>query len=224
MTASSRPDDTYFLNYRWSDYFFIGGLLVAVSIVTAAGAFFQEDRLIRGILVSVAGMSGVVAFYCLRIGIRFRSQGAWYLRFQPSRISLNFFDYRKNDLRIPQGSAIFSIPRDELIWIRKAAKRSSADDADKFYVDLRVPSRTWTAAQEFRSDFQAAYDPLERDRGAGGVQFFDVDIIRISLDGSQWPQDLAAHWRLCGYPVIEDYEIGYTTKINPDADGSKDAF
>lgn len=211
MSALPTKTLAYVLKYRSFDYFVISVILVLLSAITAAIAFTPLDMMTRSVLFSVSASGGIVAAYLLKTGMRYGQREAWYLSFAPTNLRINFFDFRLSSL--PLEAAILDIPRSELMWIRKTRKQG-LDESDKFFVDLRVSHRTWETAKRFRNDFRAHLDPFVTSRGTGSVQFFEEDIIRVSIEGSTWPEDLADHWQRCEYPVVDDYEIGLKSTIN----------
>ncbi|MDP5362517.1 MAG: hypothetical protein NWP79_10285, partial [Paracoccaceae bacterium] len=156
-------------------------------------------------------IGGLVAAYLFRTGMRYRQSEAWYLSFAPSKLRINFCDFRHSGL--PSEASILDIPRSDLIWIRKT-QAQGLDESDKFFVDLRVSHHIWEIAKRFRTDFRAHHNPFVTPHGPGSVQFFEEDIIRISIDGSTWPEGLADYWQRCEYPVVDDYEIGPKSKID----------
>ena len=211
MTALPTKTVAYVLTYRSYDYFVIGVILVLLSAITAAITFNPLEITTRSVFFSVSIIGGLVAAYLLRTGMRYRQRQAWYLSFAPSNLRINFFDFRLSDL--PLETSILDIPRSDLIWIRKTRKQG-LDEADEFFVDLRVSNPMWETAKRVRTDFRAHLDPFVTPRGTGSVQFFEEDIIRVSIDGSTWPEDLADYWQRCEYPVVDDYEIGPTSTID----------
>lgn len=214
MSASEPPPSAYVLKYRVFDYFVCAGLLVPIVAFTLACVVLSDGPFVRLICLLIAVISAHGAFLLLRSGLRYRRQNAWYVAFAPTHISLNFFDYSKGRALALGGAAVLTIPRDQVIWIRRTYKRGYDDDSDEFDVDMSVEHHVWQAAKRARAEFQPHFDPADFERRMGGVKFFNADIIRISLDLSKWPADLVQHWQFCGYPVRNDYEIGPGTSIN----------
>lgn len=213
MSVSPTRPSAYVLRYRSFDYFFIGVVVALLSAGMAAVAFTPVAVTTRNILLVVCVIGGFVAGFLLKTGLRYKQRKAWYLSFAPSRLCINFFDFSLASL--PLEAAIMDIPRDDLVWIRKSRKQG-LDESDKLFVDLRVSHRTWETAKRYRVDFRSHLDPFVTPHGTGTVQFFEEDIIRISVEGSTWPVDLADHWQQCDYPVVDDYEIGPKSTINLD--------
>jgi hypothetical protein len=214
MSASEPPPSAYVLKYRVFDYFVCAGLLVPIVAFTLACVVLSDDPFLRQICLLISVISAHGAFLLLRSGLRYRRQNAWYVAFAPTHISLNFFDYSKGGAPAPGAAAVLTIQRDQVVWIRRTYKRGWGDDSDQFDVDMSVEHHIWQAAKRARAEFQPHFDPADFERRVGSVQFFDADILRISLDVSKWPADLVQHWQLCDYPVRNDYEIRAGTLIN----------
>ena len=213
MSASSKPDGAYVLRYGPKDSFLLGWILLILAALACILVVLLQDQVARRVLLVVAVLCGAGAASFLRVVSRLKRQSAWYLCFEPMRVRVNLFDYTKAGSGPPPEAAILTIPRNQLILIRKATK-IVYDDGDKFYVDMHVSHAAWLEAKRIRSEFQPHINPLTSHDREGFVQTFDGDILRIRLDHSRWPKELDTYWRSCQYDIADEHDIQHTSNID----------
>ena len=210
MSASSNPNGAYVLKYGSKDSFLFGWILLILSAIACIVILLAQDQLVRRVALVVAVLCGAGAVSLLRAASRLKRKSAWFLRFEPTCLRVNLFDYAQAGSGPPPEAAILSIPRDQLIMIRKA-KKIDYDDGDKFYVDMQVSNASWVEAKRIRAEFQPHINPLTSHDRAGFVQSFEGDILRIRVE--HWPMDLDAYWRSCQYDVADEHDIRDASKI-----------
>lgn len=210
MVVSTPQKPELRLHYHAFDYLVVSGLLVIVSIVAGFLVFMPQPDMLRRIFVLCSAMTGLLAIWSLRFGLRLKRQAAWYVCFRPGLVLINFFNHSMAAKNLNQIDSILEIPNDQLIWIRTTKEIGFGDDSDQFYVDMCVTHSTWMAAKDLQTSYWPTSDPLAV-RGPGrGVAFFDDDIMRIGLVAT-WPKDLVQHWHFWKYPVAADDEIKQVT-------------
>lgn len=160
MGTSKLQETGFRLRYHSFDYLVSSALLVIVSIVAGGLVFMQQPEMMRRAFFLCSVITGFLAIWSLRFGLRLKRQAAWYLCFQPDLVRINFFNYSTAAKNPNPMDSILEIPNDRLIWIRKTEKIGIGDESDAFFVDLRVTHSTWAAAKNLRTAHWPHSDPL----------------------------------------------------------------
>ncbi len=214
MAPSPDQNTEYLLFYSSRDHFVIGAFLLLISFGIAALLFLQQiEAPTRNILFGVFVMVTGVGLYVMGGWFWRRRSDAWYLCFLPNQVRINFHNDPGASPDAQPDDAILDIPRDQLVWIRKTEKTAwDTDEYDKFFVEMCVTHQLWQEAKNLKT-LHSKYDPFTTRPEIGSVQFFEGDILRVFLDGTRWPEDLDAHWRMFDYPIGEDYLIKHVTSL-----------